>query len=235
MLIVNADDMGASPSTTDPVVECFTAGVITSASAMVWMLDSERAARIARELDLPVGLHLNFTLPFAGPNVPDDIRARQLGMTAVFGPEARAGDAGGAVADGMLIAAALTDQLQRFHELFGEPTHLDGHHHVHVNPAVVEHLPRTLPIRPPLSTGAKRTFGQAWLLRRFRRPDACLAFERLHPALGGEGLEVLAQARRRTVEVMVHPAQKREREALLSSDWRAALEGLMLGSYRSLA
>ena len=234
MLIVNADDMGASPSTTDPVVECFDAGVITSASAMVWMPDSERAARIARELSLPVGLHLNFTLPFAGPDVPDDVRERQLRLTAMFGTGAQDDDARAGAADSALIPAALDDQLQRFRELFGEPTHLDGHHHVHVDPAVVEHLPRMLPIRPPLSTSAKRTFGQAWLLRRFRHPDACLAFERLHPALGGEGLEALAQAHRRTVEVMVHPAQEREHEALLSSDWHAALAELTLGSYRDL-
>ncbi len=234
MLIVNADDMGASPSTTDPVVECFAAGVITSASAMVWMPDSERAARIARELNLPVGLHLNFTLPFAGPDVPDDVRARQLRLTARFGARAQ-DDNAGADADGSApIAAVLDDQLQRFRELFGEPTHLDGHHHVHVDPAVLEHLPRALPIRPPLNASAKRTFGRARPLRRFRHPDACLAFERVHPALGGEGLKALAQAHRRTVEVMVHPAQGREREALLSSDWRAALAELTLGSYRDL-
>jgi chitin disaccharide deacetylase len=233
-LIINADDMGASRSTTDPVLECFAAGVITSASAMVWMTDSERAARLAHERGLPVGLHLNFTLPFAGGDVPDEVRARQLGLTAVFGTKGRGDQAGGRVADGELIAAALADQLRRFRELFGEPTHLDGHHHVHVHSAVLGHLPRTLPIRPPLSTIAKRTFGQRWLLRRFRRPDACLAFERVHPALGGEGLGVLAQACRRTVEVMVHPTQQREHEALLSSDWRIALAELTLGSYRDL-
>jgi predicted glycoside hydrolase/deacetylase ChbG (UPF0249 family) len=236
VLIINADDMGASPSTTDPVAECFAAGVITSASAMVWMADSERAARIARERDLPVGLHLNFTLPFADPEVPDDVRARQLRLTAVFGSDARAdADAGDRGVDGALVAAALADQLQLFRELFGrEPTHLDGHHHVHVNAAVLEHLPRGLPIRPPLGASPQRTFGQRWLLRRFRRPDTCLAFERVHPALGGEGLGVLAQARRETLEVMVHPAQLHEREALLANDWRAALAELALGSYRDL-
>jgi predicted glycoside hydrolase/deacetylase ChbG (UPF0249 family) len=181
-----------------------------------------------------VGLHLNFTLPFAGLDVPDDVRVRQLRMTAAFDPTARESDAGGSAPDGKLITAALTDQLERFRELFGEPTHLDGHHHVHVHPSVLEYLPRTLPIRPPLGGTAKRTFSQNWLLRRFRRPDACLAFERVHPALGGEGLHALAQAHRRTLEVMVHPTQQREREALLASDWRAALVKLTLGSYRDL-
>jgi chitin disaccharide deacetylase len=233
VLIVNADDLGASPSATDPVIECFRAGVITSASGMVWLPDSERAARLAREHDLPVGLHLNLTLPFAADDVPLEVRERQLALTRAFSSKSWRLPADRAP-DGPLIGAAISDQLQRFREQFGEPTHVDGHHHVHVHTAVLAHLPRELPIRPPLGDRSARPFGQRWLLRRFRGPDACLDFERLHPALGGDGFGGLAQAQRRTLAVMVHPARAQEREALLSAEWRAALAALELGSYREL-
>ena len=61
MLIINADDWGRSLAETDAALECYKAGRITSASAMVFMGDSERAAELAKENKLDVGLHLNFT------------------------------------------------------------------------------------------------------------------------------------------------------------------------------
>ncbi len=225
--------MGASPSTTEAVAECFAAGAITSTSAMVWMPDSEHAAQLALASGLSVGMHLNFTLPFAGGDVPEEARARQLCLTAIFGAHGGADDNGGAP-PAQLVASALADQLEQFRELFGEPTHLDGHHHIHVHPAVLGQLPRNLAIRPPLTTAGRRTFGQRWLMRRFRRPDACIPLERVHPALGGAGLGILEQARTRTLEVMVHPVLQRERDALLGSGWLEALATMPLGSYRDL-
>ena len=61
MLIINADDWGRSLAETDAALECYKAGRITSVSAMVFMEDSERAAELAKENKLDVGLHLNFT------------------------------------------------------------------------------------------------------------------------------------------------------------------------------
>src|SRR5271169_531289 len=138
MLIVNADDFGANPRTSDPVVELFIEGAVSSASAMVWMRDTVRAASLAAEHGVPVGLHLNLTLPFADEAVPALVRERQLRLTEIFGSESWQGD-GRESADGKLIADAIADQLERFREAFGEPTHVDGHHHVHTHPAVVEH------------------------------------------------------------------------------------------------
>src|SRR5271166_6485686 len=84
MLIVNADDYGAGTSATNAICEAFDAGAITSTSGMVWMNDSARAASCAAERGLPVGLHLNLTLPFAASDVPRDVRERQQQLTEVF-------------------------------------------------------------------------------------------------------------------------------------------------------
>jgi len=64
MLIINADDWGRSMAETDAALRCYKAGRITSVSAMVLMEDSHRAAELAKEHQLDVGLHLNFTDKF---------------------------------------------------------------------------------------------------------------------------------------------------------------------------
>jgi predicted glycoside hydrolase/deacetylase ChbG (UPF0249 family) len=61
MLIINGDDFGRSAAETDAALRCYRAGRITSVSAMVFMVDSERAAQVANADGLDVGLHLNFS------------------------------------------------------------------------------------------------------------------------------------------------------------------------------
>src|SRR5262245_3873622 len=61
MLIINADDWGRSVTETDAALKCHREGRVTSASAMVFMEDSERAAELARENTLDIGLHLNLS------------------------------------------------------------------------------------------------------------------------------------------------------------------------------
>ena len=72
MLIVNADDWGRDRLTTDRILDCVTAGAVSAVSAMVFAEDSERAAALALDRSIDVGLHLNFTSPFtaAGRTAP---------------------------------------------------------------------------------------------------------------------------------------------------------------------
>ena len=81
MLIINADDWGRSRAETDAALQCHEHGRITSASAMVFMLDSERAAELARESEIDVGLHLNFAEKFTGHSVPRMLEACQSKVT----------------------------------------------------------------------------------------------------------------------------------------------------------
>jgi hypothetical protein len=70
MLIINADDWGRSVAETDAALKCCKGGRITSLSAMVFMEDSERAADLAKENQLDVGLHLNFSEKFTANQYP---------------------------------------------------------------------------------------------------------------------------------------------------------------------
>jgi len=238
VLIVNADDFGASANVTSAICEAFDAGAITSTSGMVWMTDSARAAGIATERHLPTGLHLNLTLPFTAADTPRSVRERQLQLTGLFTSEGWREDAQRRL-DRELLRSAISDQLERFREQFGEPTHIDGHHHVHVADRVFELLPQTWPTRPPLRVPARADARpsrvELSLRAHLRAPDLSLAFEHLHPALGGSGLDVLHRARDASVEVMTHPASQPQLAALLADDWRRTLAALPLGCYGDLA
>ena len=131
LVIINADDLGLDVATTDAILDCFRAGRITSASAMVWMSDSQRAASLAEECEIPLGLHLNLTQPFTDPAVPPEVRERQARLAEHFGRQPLAYW----VAEPRLqstIDRCIEDQVREFTRLYGQPPrHLDGHRHVH--------------------------------------------------------------------------------------------------------
>ena len=112
-LIVNADDLGASPGINRGIIEAHVDGIVTSASLMVDEPGAEDAAVAITGLpDLSVGLHARFT-----------------------------SEAGALRIDPGACAAELERQLERFRELTGrEPTHLDSHHNVHRDPRFTEHF-----------------------------------------------------------------------------------------------
>src|SRR5690349_19441826 len=76
MLIINADDLGRSQAETDVTLRCFREGRITSATAMVFMADSARAADLSRDTGLDVGLHLNLSQPFTAEVVNPCLQER---------------------------------------------------------------------------------------------------------------------------------------------------------------
>jgi predicted glycoside hydrolase/deacetylase ChbG (UPF0249 family) len=238
VLIVNADDFGAAPSATDAILSAWDAGAITSASMMVWMPDSERAAVMASEREVPLGLHLNLTLRFAGSSVPDEVRERQAAVLQSFDPDGWRDDRRPPVSE-QLLRAAIDDQLAHYRALCGQPSHINGHHHVHVHRAVLDLLPPEIPVRPimrvPGRVSAPLDGRERRIARRFRGPRMAFGFEHLHPGLGGQGFSALEPARGGTaVEVMTHPQRRQELDALLSDQWRELLAGMPCGSYREL-
>jgi predicted glycoside hydrolase/deacetylase ChbG (UPF0249 family) len=243
LLIVNADDWGGNALATDAIADCFAGNRVTSATAMVYMADSERAAAIARARELPIGLHLNLTLPFDGSDVPTGVRERQATLVKYFRHLSLrrwtySPWVGGDVRD------AIADQLERFRVLYGrEPTHLDSHHHVHVSLDVLQRLPRETKVRTTHSrtgsalapTRVARSIKRAFIRRRFVAPDYLFSIRSLYPAFGGIGLEpALALADSAVVEIMVHPEWSDERRLLMSDAWLTDLAGHRLGSFEAL-
>ena len=240
MLIVNADDWGLRRDVTDPIAECWQAGGITTASAMVEMADSVRAFDLAASLGLPLGLHLNLTFPFdaaAGAEVGErqrravDYFAGSRWRRYGFDPRARA-----------MLDRAVADQLAAFaREAGAAPHHADGHQHIQTCPSVLScrSLGAIAGLREAhaLAAGRSRakTTYRAAVNRAIRarfRSVPFFSLRDLHPALGGSGLDRLRElARRGPVEVMTHPAWEDERQVLLSEDWLRLLGELPTGTH----
>jgi chitin disaccharide deacetylase len=244
LLIVNADDFGGDPRASDRIVECFAAGRITSATAMVHMADSERAAELARSRGLPLGLHLNLTQDFTDRDAPRAVRERQARAARYFTSGGRRRRVTYNREMSALVKRCVADQLDRFRELFGvEPTHIDGHNHAHLSPTALLALPRSVPVRTGQSDPAERLAPKALLgaarrrliARRQPTTDSFFALEQLAGCANGAGLEeLLGVAGSSTVEVMVHPHLEPDYELLMSELWHRVLRSHRLGSFADL-
>jgi predicted glycoside hydrolase/deacetylase ChbG (UPF0249 family) len=249
LLIVNADDWGGFREGTDAIETCFAAGAISSATAMVYMADSRRAAEVALDCQRPIGLHLNLTQAFDSPEVPLPVRERQRRLGAHFAnlkrrrwrlsPDPRIH---------RLVADGIRDQLEEFWERYGhEPTHLDSHHHVHVCPDVFlskaltpgSRMRQTLSPMP-LAAGRDLAYlayraKHELLARRFVTTARFWQARELH---GGQGAVPIADASayalKRPVEVMVHPSFQAELAVLCSDAWTEVLRRAPLGPYSEL-
>lgn len=114
-LVVNADDFGLSPAVNAGVAESHCHGIVSSASLMVRQSAASDAADMARRYrELSVGLHLD------------------LGEWRYDGVEWKACYEVVDLTDRGDVYDELNRQLERFHDLMGQPpTHLDSHQHVH--------------------------------------------------------------------------------------------------------
>lgn len=245
LLIVNADDFGWNRSTTDATLEAFEAGRITSATALMYMADSERAVELARKVGLPLGLHLNLTDPFDATDVPAQVRERQMLAVRHFGAPATVWRSRRWLYDPRatpITRAAIDDQLDRFRELTGrEPTHFDGHNHVQVCPEVALALPGGVRVRTALGIGGGGPRGRLLRIRqRLTLRDRIttrhfLNITGLHPEfVEGGPRSLLGFAATTSVEVMAHPGFGHELALLMAPAWAEWTAGLPPGSFDDL-
>lgn len=128
-----ADDLGVSPGVDDGIAAAAAAGNVREASLCVTGASVESAVRIARAQGLAVGLHLSLTLGYALTGTIRGVTDRAGRFHAL--PRVLAACHARAV-DGDAIEREIAAQLRRLTELGVTPTHLNGHHHVHVLPIV---------------------------------------------------------------------------------------------------
>src|ERR1700730_16704042 len=150
MLIINADDWGRSLAETDAALRCYKRGRITSVSAMVFMEDSERAAELATENQIDVGLHLNFSDPFSASRTT---LKTAHGRTVAFLRRNKYAQ----LLYNPFLREAFSDcyraQAEEFMRLYGKsPSHVDGHHHMHLCANLVFNA------ISPAGTKARRTY-----------------------------------------------------------------------------
>jgi predicted glycoside hydrolase/deacetylase ChbG (UPF0249 family) len=226
LLIVNADDWGRDRENTDRTLDCIRQGTVSSASAMMFMEDSERAAAIARERSIDAGLHLNFTTPFSGASVPPRLIEHQQQLSryllrhrfapVVFYPWL--------TKSFEYVVAAQLDEFSRLYSV--EPSRIDGHHHAHLCANVL--LGRLLPAGTIVRRNFSFRFGEKsfgnrlyrmivdrMLARRHRLTDLFFSLPPLEP----QRLQrIFSAARESVVELETHPVSPEEYELLTGGE-----------------
>ena len=223
-LIINADDWGSDSETTDRISDCIRHGAVSSASAMVFMADSQRAAELALESQIDVGLHLNLTTPFTAPRIPKLLLHHQQRVLrflrgsrfakVIFHP--------GLHQSFKYVVAAQLEEFQRLLSL--EPARIDGHHHMHLcaNVLLADLLPhgtiarRNFSFQPGEKSIANRLFRKIIDNRLSKRHRITDYFFSLPPFAPTERLErIVGLAKRSVVEVETHPLNPQEYRFLM--------------------
>lgn len=250
LLIINADDLGASQGINDEIFELMTLGLVTSATIMANGPAFEHA--VSRMKDFPTcsfGVHLNLTAftPLSSLEGMEQVidvyghLSQRLFETTIN--------------SAMRVAAfrELSMQVTRAIDAGVQVSHFDSHQHVHTIPKlfpVFKRLQRTFGIRKVrtsinlLSPGDRMSAVRSlkkWVfanaLRHFpatQSPEGFGDFKDFYMALRSGDCPSYPR-----LELMVHPGTPvqcyREEIAMLRSDWRAFLPGgAQLGSYHSV-
>lgn len=217
-LIVNADDWGCTRRITDAIFDCIQLQAVSSASAMVFMEDSERAAELARANDIDIGLHLNLTAAFTANRTASKLDEQQRRTAAylrsnriaqtVFNPALRS-------AFDYVVKA----QLDEFERLYGRATsRIDGHHHMHLceNVLFAQLLPAGTIVRRNFTFRRKEKSTLNRLYRRWqdhrlsRRHLIADYFFALLPIDPGRLAEFASLASLHNVEIETHPDLEEE-------------------------
>lgn len=244
-IIINADDWGRDGETTDRTLECVLHGSVSSASAMVFMEDSERSAVLAFQHRVDCGLHLNLTTPFTAPQASSRLKEQQSKLAGFLRSHRFA-----SVVYHPLLAGCFEyvtrAQLDEFERLYGiPPGRIDGHHHMHLCANVVGQklLPAGTIVRRNFSfeSGEKNAINRWYrarqdkqLARRHRMTDFFFSLPPLQPPSRLEKIFTLAL--RANVEAETHPIHPDEyrflmgEEAIRHTGAVAVLQGYRLRS-----
>ena len=222
---------------------CFRQRRITSASLMVFMDDSERAAELAEGENLETGLHLNLSQDYGGAGIPEGTRRAQASAVRFF----RRGPWTQVIYNPFIakaVAAAFHSQLEEYRRLFRrDPAHFNGHKHFHLSLNMI--FGGVLPIgsavrrsftfyrsEKSLLNRSYRRVIDAWLIKRHLSTDA---FFSLSPTTDASRLaRIVALAQTHCVELMVHPWSPDHLALLTGSEFPPSTASDFLGSFADL-
>lgn len=153
LLIINADDLGVNSARTHGIFQCFEFGIVTSATLLCNGSGAAQAAKHAREKKLPTGLHLNLTdgTPMSKTQDVESLLSSTEGEFRERELQRRALDEG--QIDAVHVEREIRAQIEWFLDHHGQPTHVDGHHHVHIHSAIT---PLLIPILDRYGIGLVR-------------------------------------------------------------------------------
>lgn len=244
MLIINADDLGRNKTATNNTIQCFEHGAITSASAMVFMADSERAAKLALEKKLDVGLHLNLDERFTVEGISQSLHERHNKVVSflsgskfsflIYNPFLRHD-----------FEYLFKVQYEEFSRLYGKiPSRIDGHHHLHLcmNMLIDRIIPKGLWVRRnfTFSRGEKPIFNRLYrhiidrqLLKRYQCIDFSYSLNskqniqnRLH--------KIIEQSKTTQVELLTHPEIKNQFTYLTSPEYLNITANANIGTFTDI-
>ena len=136
-LIINADDLGAGDPTDQGIIEAFTNGIVSSASLLANGSSFNSAVKMALNLSLPTGVHLNLSegYPLAGPiagltdlngQFPGKVESRKRFLTGKI--------------DSVSLQNEFIAQIDKVKAAGLQPDHIDTHQHCGLFPAVTAAL-----------------------------------------------------------------------------------------------
>lgn len=235
MLIVNADDWGASISTTSKIEECVKTKVVNTVSAMMYMRDSRRACGIIKDLKIDTALHLNFTTPFDGGNIQERLLESQLKIVSYL----KSKKAAQFIYNPLLqrhFDYVYKAQYDEYCELFGNPPQrIDGHNHMHLcaNMLVGRFIPIKTRVRrnihfvnekKSMVNRAYRSVIDSFLTKRYSCADYFLHIHQFMHEDTKERinrLQDLAElSKGADIELLVHPHQQADYEFVMSEEFQ---------------
>lgn len=250
-LVVNADDAGLAASTDAAILRCAREGIVRAATVVANGPTAADFVGPAREAGLDLGLHVNLTEGRPLTSCPG-----LVGPDGRFPPKAEVWRrAAEGLVDADEVRVEVAAQRARLEELGVEASHVDGHNHVHLLPAVRAALAGwDVWVRVPLERGGQPAYLPSvftdWARRLeggARRADGFAGFAFCDDPSEGVFLESVDPSAR-VVEFMVHPGARegspfassalrdREVETLCAPRVRSELErrGVRVAAFREV-
>jgi predicted glycoside hydrolase/deacetylase ChbG (UPF0249 family) len=222
---------------------CFKENWLTSTSAMVFMEDSERAACLALEQNLEVGLHLNLDEQFTG-TTPTGLLRGYLDRVGTFLTRSKFSQV---IYNPMLqkqFEYLFKAEYEEFFRLYRRPpSHINGHHHRHLcsNVLLGKIIPDGSRVRRSftfergerhIANRLYRRFVDGVVKRRFITTD--MFFAAIPSEQPGTLKKNMDRAKTHNVELMVHLSTQREVKYLMQQDFIDGIRQVSRGTYRDL-